>query len=223
MDLTKIEYLGLDRVLKRGSGDILEQRADALLIRDRVSDALMLACEDASLGINLLDRHVTPDCDLLMVPETLGAATFERYGFTDKLDCWQVAYFGEKPAPDARLTLRPATASDLPRLTEHYHLLEPDVIQILIERESIFLGYEGERWVGFVGEHLEGSMGILYVLPEYRRRGFGAALETAMIARTMERGFVPFGQVVKDNQPSLRLQQKLGLAQSEHLIVWMWK
>ena len=183
MDLTKIEYLGLDRVLKRGSGDVLEQREDALLIRDRVSGALLLACEDAALGINLLDRHVPPKCDLLVVPDFLGAATFERYGFTDKLDCRQVAYFGEKPAPDPRLILRPADESDLPRLTKHYHLLEPDVLGALVERQSILLGYEGTRWVGFVGEHLEGSMGILYVLPEYRRRGFGAARVSRALPR----------------------------------------
>ncbi len=43
------------------------------------------------------------------------------------------------------------------------------------------------------------------------------------MARTMEDGFVPFGQVEKDNLASLRLQAKLGMTQSERLIVWMWK
>ncbi len=66
-------------------------------------------------------------------------------------------------------------------------------------------------------------MGLLYVFPEYRRRGFGAALQTHFIARTLDAGFIPFGQVEKDNLNSLRLQRKLGMTQSEHLIVWMWK
>ena len=38
MDLAKIDYLGLDRVLRRGSGEILAQEDDALLIRDRISE-----------------------------------------------------------------------------------------------------------------------------------------------------------------------------------------
>ena len=66
-------------------------------------------------------------------------------------------------------------------------------------------------------------MGILHVFPEYRRRGFGAALQRHLMAKTMERGFVPFGQVDKDNRASLRLQEKLGMTRSDDLIVWMWK
>ena len=49
------------------------------------------------------------------------------------------------------------------------------------------------------------------------------ALQRHLMARTMEEGFVPFGQVEKDNLASLRLQEKLGMTQSERLIVWMWK
>ena len=85
------------------------------------------------------------------------------------------------------------------------------------------LGYDQEHLVGFIGEHLEGSMGILYVFPEYRRRGFGTALERCLIARTLEKGLIPFGQVEKDNRNSLRLQEKLGMTCSDDLIVWMWK
>ena len=61
------------------------------------------------------------------------------------------------------------------------------------------------------------------VFPEYRRRGFGAALEKHMIAKTMKEGFIPFGQVEKDNRASLRLQEKLGMTVSRNLIVWMWR
>ena len=85
------------------------------------------------------------------------------------------------------------------------------------------LGYEGDHPVGFIGEHLEGSMGILYVFPAYRHKGYGAALQKQMIASTMDRGFVPFGQVEKSNLASLRLQEKLGMTRSDNLIVWMWR
>ena len=92
-----------------------------------------------------------------------------------------------------------------------------------VGRRSILMGYHGGRLAGFIGEHLEGSMGMLYVFPEFRRRGFGAELQRALIADTMDRGFIPFGQVEKDNLPSLALQKKLGMTISNGLIVWMWK
>ena len=223
MDLTGIDLLGLDRVLRRGTGEILEERPDALLIADSVSGAYMLACGDTEIGLSLLDRHMD-GCRLLMVSDpALGRAAFARYGFSDMLECFQAAYFGPPPPADPRLTVREAEERDLPLLMENYDLLSPEEMARVVARGPLLLGYEGDRPVGFVGEHLEGSMGLLYVFPEFRRRGFASALERGMIARTMARGYIPFGQVEKDNLPSLRLQEKLGLTRSENLICWMWR
>lgn len=224
MNIDGIDYLGIDRVLKRGSGKIIAETDHALLVRDSVSEALMLACEDASAGLALLDRHVGSGCSLLMVSDyALGLTAFERYGFSEKLECYQVAYYGEKPPANNRLTVRTADENDLPMLTETYHLISPEEMEKVVRRGSVLLGYDADRPVGFIGEHLEGSMGLLYVFPEYRRRGFGYALQTHYIMKTMENGDIPFGQVEKDNLNSLKLQQKIRMTRSENLIVWMWK
>ena len=224
MNIDGINYLGLDRVLKRGSGEIIEEMDRALLIRDEVSGAYMLACDDAVTGMVLLDRHIGRNCSLLMVSDySLGITAFERYGFAEKLECYQVAYFGEKPSADSRLTVRAADEQDLPMLVKTYHLVSPEELEKLVSRRSILLGYEREKLIGFIGEHLEGSMGILYIFPEYRHRGFGSTLQKQLIARTMEKGFIPFGQVEKDNLESLQLQKKIGMTQSDELTVWMWR
>ena len=224
MDISGIDYLGLARVLERGTGEILAETDCLMLVRDSVSGAYLLACEDMEAGLSLLDRFAGRDCKLLMVSnETLGKAAFERYGFSEKLECYQVAYYGEKPKPDARLTVRTAEESDLQLLAKHYQMISEEELAAVVRRRSILMGYEQGRLVGFVGEHLEGSMGLLHVFPAFRRRGFGAALQTHLIARTMEKGFIPFGQVEPDNLSSLRLQAKLGMTLSESLTVWMWR
>lgn len=223
MKIDGIDCLGIDRVLKRGSGEIVAETDHALLVRDSVSEALMLACDDAGEGLALLDCHAG-GCGLLMVSDyALGLTAFERYGFSEKLECYQVAYYGEKPSVDSRLTVRTADESDLPMLTETYHLISPEEMEKVVGRGAILLGYDRDRLVGFIGEHLEGSKGLLYVFPEYRRRGFGAALQTNYIVKTMEKGYVPFGQVEKNNLNSLSLQQKIGMTRSDSLIVWMWR
>lgn len=223
MDINGIDNLGLLRVMERGSGEVIEESGTALLVRDDVSGAYLLACDDAEEGMALLDRHAS-EIGLLMVSNySLGLAAFEKYGFSEKLECYQVAYYGERPDTDAELFVRAANDDDLPMLTETYHLISSEELEKVVARGSILLGYYGGRLVGFIGEHLEGSMGILYVLPEYRRRGFGAALQKRMIAKTMDEGFIPFGQVEKDNVKSLGLQSKLGMTISGNLIVWMWK
>ena len=224
MDTSGIDCLGLDRVLERGTGEILFESSGALFILDSVSGAFMLACEDTEAGMALLDRNGAESFDLLMVSDhALGKAAFERYGFSGKLECYQVAYYGEKPETNTELTVRTARMDDLTILTENYDLLSPEELRMLIERQSILMGYHDGELVGFIGEHLEGSMGILYVFPEFRRRGFGAALQTHMIAKTMENGYIPFGQVEKDNAASLKMQEKIGMTRSDKLIVWMWK
>ena len=100
MDISGIDYLGIDRVLRRGSGEIILKQDDALFIRDRVSGAYFLACEDAAIGIPLLDRYTRQGCDLLMVSDySLGKVVFERFSFSEKLECYQVAFFGGGPPP----------------------------------------------------------------------------------------------------------------------------
>ena len=224
MDITGIDYLGLDRVLKRGTGTVLAESEDFMLVRDSVSGACLLACEDAGRGLSLLDRHAGEDCRLLMTSDyALGQAAYARYGFSGKLECYQVAYYGEKPQLCDELSVRTAEEEDLNLLAKHYQMISAEELAAVVRRRSVLLGYHQNRLVGFVGEHLEGSMGLLYVFPEYRRRGFGAALQRHFIARTLEAGFIPFGQVEKDNLESLRLQKRLGMTQSDNLIVWMWK
>ena len=224
MNISGIDYLGLDRVLKRGTGEIIEELNNALLVRDKISGAYLLACEDMATGIALLDRLDGRGCDLLMVSNySLGQTAFQRYGFTEKLECYQVAYYGEKPAFDTNLTIRAAEEHDLAMLAKNYQLISPEELERAVRRQSILLGYDQGCLIGFIGEHLEGSMGLLYIFPEYRRRGYGTALEKHLIAKTLEEGYIPFGQVEKDNLNSLSLQSKIGMTRSDHLIVWMWR
>ena len=223
MDISGIDFLGIDRVLRRGSGRIIEQSEKALLVRDGISGAYFLACDDIKAGEELLDLCKGADCGLLAVTgAALGKTAFEKLGFTEKLECYQVAYFGEKPEPSSRLDVRTAGESDLPVITEHYSLISPEELREVVLRGALLMGYDGDEFVGFIGEHLEGSMGLLYVLPEHRRRGYASELQTRMIVSAMERGYVPFGQVVKDNTASLSLQKKLGMTVSDTLTVWMW-
>lgn len=224
MNVSGIDGLGLERVLKRGSGTVVEERDAAILVHDAVSGAFMLACEDADEGRALLRRHIKADCRLLLVTDyALGLEAFREYGFTEKLECYQAAYFGGKPAPEADLAVRTAGEGDLPLLLAHYDKLSEEELAEVVRSGSVLLGYADGRPVGFVGEHLEGSIGLLYVFPEFRRRGFAAALQRSMIAKTMDAGFVPFGQVERSNSASLALQKKLGMTLSKRLIVWMWK
>ena len=68
----------------------------------------------------------------------------------------------------------------------------------------------GEYLVGFVGQHEEGSMGLLEVLPEYRGKGFGKALLAAAVNWQLERGQIPYSQIIDGNIKSYQLHQSMG-------------
>ena len=85
------------------------------------------------------------------------------------------------------------------------------------------LDYLDGKLVGYIGRHAEGSMGILEVSPEYRRRKIAKALETYMINLSLEIGHTPFAQVVVGNEKSVALQESLGMCFAKELIYWMEK
>jgi GNAT superfamily N-acetyltransferase len=98
---------------------------------------------------------------------------------------------------------------------------ELDYVRLLLEKGLITGAYVGGRCAGFIGRHSEGSIGLLEVLPEFRRRGIAEALLSDAINRELALGHIPFGQVVWDNGPSLALQKKVGSEISEGHLYWM--
>lgn len=224
MDLSGIEYLGFHRIMDRGTAEVIEKTDDVLFLHDPVSEVNFLAGATDEAAIEALDRHA--DCEFILITTTnKGAAEYaqEKYGYKNLLECYQYAYTGEMPEPDPRLTLKVADLSDLETITEVYDLLDPEEVSKIIERDCVVMAYDQEgSLVGFIGEHLEGSLGMLFVFPEHRRKGYAEALEYASFRWTMEKGQIPFGQVVSDNYPSLELQKKMGLAIADKPVYWTW-
>ena len=70
-----------------------------------------------------------------------------------------------------------------------------------IDRGMLGAFVDGER-AGFAGFHIEGAIGMLEVLPPFRRRGIGEALLRGDgTALALSRGQYAFGQVFTDNAP----------------------
>ncbi len=137
--------------------------------------------------------------------------------------CRQIAYFGnelleEKDIPG--IEIRPLTMENIDFLVKEYD----DEEWYLRERieEGMLGAFNENECVGFAGTHGEGAVGLLKVLPEYRRLGIGYALETRMINRQIKKGKIPFGHVVVGNEKSIALQKKVGMQVSEKLVTWLF-
>jgi GNAT superfamily N-acetyltransferase len=219
-----ILHAGIIQVLRRGTAQVLEEGADGIFLRDTISDTYMLTCRDAAEGIGWLQAHEGRGYPLLaLFQREVTEFAADRYGLPMYLDCVQAVYDRpEKPKLRESLVIRPAAEADFQLICHHYDLLDPGSIMENIRRGHVFMGEAGGVPVGFVGQHSEGSMGMLEIFPAHRGHGYGTELESWLIGWTMDRGLIPFCQVEYTNEKSLGLQKKLGLTLSTEHMYWLW-
>lgn len=84
-------------------------------------------------------------------------------------------------------------------------------VRALLDDGRILGGFEDGELVGFVGERAQGSMGMLEVLPDCRRKGWGLALEAAKVSAELDLGHVPWCEVRPGDEAAARIQRRLGL------------
>lgn len=93
-------------------------------------------------------------------------------------------------------------------------------------REAIDRGMTGAfvdgQLAGFIGTHSEGSLGMLEVLPQFRRQGLGKALEQHKINEYLAEGKTPYCHILENNSASLALERELGFLISDtSSIYWL--
>lgn len=103
-----------------------------------------------------------------------------------------------------------------------YKMTESEAEEIIRDK-GVFGAFINSSLAGFIGRHSDGSMGMLNVFDDYKRRGIGEELEKFMINYVMSYGRIPFCDVYTDNAPSLALQRKLGMTEGHGHTFWIDK
>lgn len=187
----------------------------ALLIPD--PDFLLLAGPNP---LELVKKRLKPDL-IFMCGSKNAVAVVAHFGLNEILECNQLYY--RHQSIDSDLELEPLKPEDAAFVLEHYHRLNPEEIELAISEERMFGLRDEGRLFAFIGLHEDHAMGMLEVLPEYRRQGWGERLERALIARLLKMGELPYGHVVVGNESSMRLQEKLGFVLCSDKVYWMWR
>lgn len=82
--------------------------------------------------------------------------------------------------------------------------------------------FKDGKCIGYIGTHEEGTMGMLEILPQYRRKGYGRALEEALANEFLKKGIFPYCHVIISNQKSIALQQSMGFTSSkDNHLIWI--
>lgn len=233
----KLLHIDMIELINRGRARIVYHDADEILLRDIVTGIyfhtrmsgvpqmewklpLKLAKDDRIECIVLHQREMVP------LMET-------HFHLKEDMECLQGAYTRREKlpvrglyGPDGRgedgFAIRTLTEEYIPFVAEHYSEIgTSEYVSERIRHGAVYGAFYDEKIVGFIANHEEGSIGMLYVLPEYRKRHVAMALETYCMNLAVERGEIPYGQVVLDNEASIRLQEKMGICFAKGTIVWM--
>ena len=218
-------HMNMLEVLRRGSADVRYAGPDGVLLCDRESRAHMMASASPEADRRLLDL-LPPGTDLFVGHDLRykGEAA-RRFGLKEEQICFQAAWLRheppELPAFDGELRL--LERRHAPYVHAHYSHAFGGVayIEKVIDRGMPGVFVDGVL-AGFAGFHDEGAIGLLEVLPAYRRRGLGEVLLRAAVRLALERGQYAFGQVFTDNAASLALQRRAGMTVSEDILYWLF-
>lgn len=227
-----ISHIDMIDPLQRGMGKVIYDGKDGVVFQEKLSGIYFASMEDADKCLAILKPF--PATAFAVHQEPVALALQELHHFPEYHPCHQYAYAGksfeETQMADARI---PMAGLEQVRLlgpeyqdivNRHYDAMDdPEYIGELMERRQLWGIFEKGELAGFIGQHLEGSMGLLEVLPQYRKRGYGKVLEVFLIRHVLAQGRQPFCQVFEGNDRSAGLQRRLGLVCSPEKTWWLFR
>ncbi len=136
-------------------------------------------------------------------------------------------YRGDGQPTEAGLTIRLLTMDYVDKVQETYQNAEyqkvPDMgyIRDRIQKNRIYGAFLDEELAGIVGVHNDDSIGMLYVFEQYRGKHIGKALQTYIINKILDQGWMPYSQIMIGDEASTALQKSLGMYMSKTPIIWL--
>ncbi|MVB10962.1 hypothetical protein CAFE_16640 [Caprobacter fermentans] len=228
-----LAYLEQDPVLhtdmlegvRRGSARVLQAEENGVLLYDTGSGAYLLSAKSEEAARRLLSA--AERAELVVAHRKYGMEYAEKkFGLRARLQVCNAVYFGESPLPadENPAQIRVLDETFLPFVKEHYQSIDDEAYlrERLRSGETFGAFVRGEP-AGFIGRHDDGAMGMLEVLPAYRRKGIARQLETFQANRLLREGRVPYAQIKAGNAVSAALHRGLGFRFSEYSICWLMR
>ena len=217
-------YMDMLEPLRRGTAELLYAEEDGVLLCESGGIHMMSAAGPAAAErcFALLSR-----CAMLVGHELwYKAEAVRRFGLHEEQICYQAAWLAPEPPAAAPFggELRLLGEEMAQWVYDHYsHPFGGVAYMQGALRRGMLGAFVDGACAGFAGFHEEGSIGMLEVLPAYRRRGVGEALLRGAVRLALERGQYAFGQVLIDNAPSLALQKKVGMTVAREPLYWLFR
>ena len=208
--------------LRRKTGRILYADSGDFLVYETVSGANYMNAATSSVAAHMLE--LVENGNLFSIRQKEYVEIIEKiFPVKYRIKCMQAHYAKNTPAyiPEIPFEIVRLNPSHIPIIKSHYkEVTSEGYIEGRINEGMFGVVHENEL-AGFIGKHDEGSIGLLHILPAYRRMNLGAALTAFMVNRALELGEIPFSQVTLGNDASLALHKKIGFSISNEYLYWL--
>ena len=218
-------YVDVAECARHGRAVIEYADTDGVLLYEKESGIYAFACDGVEAGKKIL-RSFSQTGERWVVAhgEAARAACYDSFFVLKETKCRQIAYRGAPFVLSDVLDFRPVGDRETQAIKEVYALEPPENIDALRKKGLLYAAYTKENeFVGFIGSHLEGSMGLLYIYPAHRRHGYAELTEKFLANKYLSEGKIPYGHVIEGNEASLALQMKMGFEKANEFIYWLRK
>lgn len=217
----RLEHIPMLDAVLNGGAEVVCASEKGVALLESTGNVHFLSAADTEEARRMLD--LIDDSYMMVVGfKEIADLALKKYGFSEALECYYAAYLCKEPLPlETDLHIVPASSADIKVIKKIYHMISEEEIDQIFEAGNLFSAFMDGEFVGFGGFHLEGSMGLLEILPEHKRKGYGTQIETFLINEALRRGKIPYAEIVKENDISIKLQEKLGLDFGKTPIWWL--
>ena len=220
-----LNNIDLFALMERENGSLVYDGPEGAIVQDAEKSTFLTDILDGDALCRILRPLAQGEVHTVVVKSrSAQQAVSAAFGLDGKDFCTQWVYAPSEPPAVPAFDIRPLELCHAKQAAAHYHLFE-DTGPYLTSRIAagrMWGLFDGGRLAGFVGTHSEGSMGLLEVFPEFRRKGYGLALEQYLIAWHLSRGWTPFGHVIDGNEASICLQKKAGMVCAGLPTIWLY-
>jgi GNAT superfamily N-acetyltransferase len=209
---------GAEVVFAGPGGVVLYERASGVHFVSADDNAILPICDWRFEQAEPVEALALREHNIDAVKRALGLSTAKR--------CRQVVFIGKLPdaAPIDGLHIAPLGVDDADFVHTHYAMgFDKPYIEQRLGAGDVFGAYHHGALAGFIGRHGEGAIGMLEVLPAYRRLGIGTALVHLMIARLQRLGETPHAHIFVENAASFAMAKGIpGAMFCDEEVAWVY-
>ncbi len=203
--------------------EILETHVidNAVLVKG-ISDRnwIYFSCKDENEFNKLIDLLKPEDINFAVLEDWMIPILNKKFNIDVELKTIKYILTSEVEIPKNKIPVTNLTSDDAGYIYLNYDYREYTNLAYIKERiiKGVSAGIRiNDKLAAWAVTHDDGAIGMLHVLPEFRRQGLAKEITIYMIEKLRGLGKLPFAQIEEDNFKSIKLVEGLGFVKDRRV------